>query len=99
MQERFSAPQIRRRQRGALIRNLEKRGTKNAEQVATKLQEYASQVLTAPDEYTATLQISLASHVTHYRCLYEGVQQSGFWFFTHNYIPLTTFSNQFYYRR
>ena len=75
MQARFSAPQIRRRQRGALIRNLEKRGTKKAEQVAAKLQEYASQMLTTPDEYTATLQISLASHVTHYRCLYEGAQQ------------------------
>jgi transposase len=75
MQERFSAPQIRRRQRGALIRNLEKRGTKKAEQVAAKLQEYASQVLTTPDEYTATLQISLASHVTHYRCLFDGAQQ------------------------
>ena len=75
MQERFSAPQIRRRQRRALIRNLEKRGTKKAEQVAAKLQEYASQVLTTPDEYTATLQISLASHVTHYRCLFEGAQQ------------------------
>jgi transposase len=75
MQERFSAPQIRRRQRSALIRNLEKRGTKKAEQVAAKLQEYASQVLTTPDEYTATLQISLASHVTHYRCLFDGAQQ------------------------
>jgi hypothetical protein len=32
-------------------------------------------VLTTPDEYTATLQISLASHVTHYRCLFEGAQQ------------------------
>jgi transposase len=31
MQERFSAPQIRRRRRGTLIRNLEKRGTKKAE--------------------------------------------------------------------
>jgi len=75
MQERFSAPQIRRRQRGALIRNLEKRGTKKAEQVAAKLQEFASQVLTAPDEYTATLQISLANHVNHYRCLFDGAQQ------------------------
>jgi transposase len=75
MQERFSARQIRRRQRGALIRNLEKRGTKKAEQVAAKLQQYASQVLTTLDEYAATLQISLASHVTHYRCLFEGAQQ------------------------
>jgi transposase len=75
MQERFSAPQIRRRQRGALIRNLEKRGTKKAEQVAAKLQEYASQVLTTPGEYTATLQISLASHVNHYHCLVDGSLQ------------------------
>jgi len=75
MQARFSAPQIRRRQRPALIRTLEKRGTKKAEKVAAKLQEYASQVLTTPDEYTATLQISLASHVNHYRCLFDGAQQ------------------------
>ena len=75
MQERFSAPQIRRRQRGALVRNLEKRGTKKAEQIAATLQGYASEVLTTPGEYTATLQVSLASHVTHYRCLYDGAQQ------------------------
>ena len=75
MQERFSAPQIRRRQRGALIRNLEKRGTKKAEQVAAKRQEYASQVLTSPDEYTSTLQVSLTSNVNHYRCLFESAEQ------------------------
>ncbi|MGW8185834.1 MAG: IS110 family transposase [Desulfobacterales bacterium] len=75
MQNRFSAPQIRRRKRSVLIRNLEKRGTKKAEQAATKLQEYASQVLTTPDEYTATLQVSLASHVTHYCCLFDGAHQ------------------------
>jgi transposase len=75
MQERFSAPQIRRRQRSALIRNLEKRGIKKAEQVAAKLQQYSTQVLTTPDEYTATLQVSLASHVNHYRCLFNGAQQ------------------------
>ena len=75
MQERFSAPQIHRRQRGALIRNLEKRGTKKAEQVAAKLQEYASQVLTTPDEYTSTLQVSLTSNVNHYRCLFDSAEQ------------------------
>ena len=75
MQERFSAPQIRRRQRSALVRNLEKRGTKKTEQVAAKLQGYASQVLTTPGEYTATLQISLTSHVAHYHCLFDGAQQ------------------------
>ena len=75
MQERFSAPQICRRQRPALIRNLEKRGTKKAEQVAAKLQDYATQVLTTPDEYAATLQISLSSHVVHFHCLLDGAQQ------------------------
>ena len=75
MQERFSAPQIRRRQCPALIRNFEKRGTKKAEKVAAKLKEYATQVLTTPDEYTSTLQVSLSSHVAHFRCLLDGVQQ------------------------
>ena len=51
------------------------RGLKKPKQVASKLQEYASQVLTTPEEYTATLQISLASHVNHYRCLFEEAQQ------------------------
>ena len=75
MQERFSAPQIRRRKRPVLIQHLEKRGTKKAEQIATKLQDYATQVLTTPDEYAATLQISLANHVSHFRCLLDGTQQ------------------------
>ena len=75
MQERFSAHQIRRRKRPTLIRNLKKQGTPQAEHVADKLQQYAAQVLTTPDEYTATLQISLASHVVHYRCLLDGARQ------------------------
>jgi transposase len=75
MQERFSAPQIRRRRCPVLIRNLEKRGVKKAEQVAVKLQQYATQVLTTPDEYTATLQFSLSSHVAHFCCLLENSQQ------------------------
>jgi transposase len=75
MQERFSAPQIRRRKRSVLIRHLEKRGTKKSEQIASKLQDYATQVLTTPDEYATTLQISLANHVTHFRCLLDGAQQ------------------------
>ena len=74
MEARFSAPQIRRRQRSALIRNLATLGTKKAEKVVAKLQEYASQVLTTPDEYTATLQVSLASHVAYYSCLFDGAE-------------------------
>ena len=75
MQDRFSAPQISRRRRPTLVRNLEKVKTPKAEQVAAKLQQHAAQALTTPDEYTATLQISLASHVVHYRCLLDGAQQ------------------------
>ncbi len=75
MKERFSAPQIRRRQRATLIRTLEKLGTKKAEQVAAKLQQCAAQALTTPDEYTTTLQVSLSSHVAHYRCLLDSTQQ------------------------
>lgn len=75
MQERFSSQQIRRRRRQTLIRNLKKQGTKKAEEVAAKLQQYAASVLTTPDEYTGTLQVSLTSHVVHYRCLLDGVQQ------------------------
>jgi transposase len=75
MQDRFSAPQIRRRQRPALIRHLKKHGTPKAEQAAAMLQQYAAQVLTTPDEYTGTLQVSLASHVVHYRCLLDSARQ------------------------
>ena len=75
MQKRFSAPQIARRRRSTLTRDLMKQGTPNAEKIAVKLKQYASQVLTTPDEYTATLQVSLSSHVTHYRCLFDGAQQ------------------------
>ncbi len=75
MQERFSAIQIRRRRPSALIRVLKKQKTPKAEQVAQKLQQCAAQVLNPPDEYGATLQISLASHVTLYRCLSDDCKQ------------------------
>jgi transposase len=74
MQERFSAPQIRRRRRPTLVRNLKKQGTKKAEQVVAKLQQYAAQVLTIPDEYTDTLQVSLAIHVAQYRNFLDSAQ-------------------------
>ncbi len=74
MQERFSAPQIRRRRCATLVRNLKKQGTKKAEQVAAKLQQYAAQVLTTADEYTDTLQVCLAIHVAHYRNLLDSAQ-------------------------
>jgi len=75
MQNRFSAPQIQRRRRSTLVAQLKRLGTPNAEQVAGKLQLYAAQVLTPPDEYTATLQVSLSSHAKHYLCLLDSAEQ------------------------
>jgi transposase len=75
MQERFSARQIRCRKRAALIRNLEKQGTPKAEQAAAKLQQCAAQALNTADHYTGTLQVSLSSHVAHYRCLLDSIAQ------------------------
>jgi transposase len=75
MQERFSAQQVRRRKKDPLIRKLKRAGTPKAEEVAAKLLNYAALVLTTPDEYTATLQISLASHVKHYCCLLDSIDQ------------------------
>jgi transposase len=75
MAERFSAQQIRRRRRPTLIKRLKRWGTPDPENAAAKLQSYAAQVLTTPDEYAATLQTSLAHHINHYQCLIENVEQ------------------------
>jgi transposase len=75
MEDRFSAPQIQRRRRSTLITQFKRLGTPNAEQIAAKLQVYAAQVLTPPDEYTATLQVSLSSHAKHYHCLLDSAEQ------------------------
>jgi len=75
MENRFSTPQIRRRRRQPLIEALRRLGTPKPETAAIKLQEYGAGVLNTPDEYVATLQLSLAQHVKHYRCLQENVEQ------------------------
>jgi transposase len=75
MQNRFSSRQIRRRRRPALIEALRRLGTPKPDIAAAKLQEYATQVLTPPDEYVITLQMSLCQHVKHYRCLQESIEQ------------------------
>ena len=54
-----------------LISKLKQHGTKSPEETATKLQTYAGQVLAPADEYTATLQVSLSSHVNHLRGLID----------------------------
>lgn len=75
MQDRFSAKQICRRRRPTLIKALRRTGTPKPELAATKLQEYATQVLSPPDEYVITMQISLSQHVKHYLCLQENIEQ------------------------
>lgn len=75
MADRFSVHQIQRRRRSTLIERLRRNGTKKPEETAAKLQTYAGQVLTPPNEYIAALQISLTSHVNHFRCLLDGSEQ------------------------
>ncbi len=75
MQDRFSPKQIRRRRRHKLIEILKRLGTSKAEYTAAKLQQYAAKVLHAPVEYVDTMQLSIAQHVKHIRCLKESVVQ------------------------
>ena len=75
MEDRFSAKQLRRRRGEKLIEILRRYGTSQPEQTAAKLQGYAQQVLITPDEYIATLQLSLTQHVKHFRCLKENIGQ------------------------
>jgi len=75
MENRFSASQIRRRRRSTLIEALRGLGTPKPDCAVAKLEEYAQQVLKTPDEYVSTLQLSMAQHVKHYRCLQENIEQ------------------------
>ena len=75
MEDRFSPRQIRRRKRQKLVEILKRFGTSKAEYTAAKLQQYAAKVLHAPVEYVDTMQLSLAQHVKHIRCLKESVAQ------------------------
>jgi transposase len=75
MENRFSARQVHRRRRSTLIEALRRLGTPKPDCAAATLQHYAHQVLHAPEEYVGTLQLSLAHHVTHYRCLQENSGQ------------------------
>lgn len=75
MQARFSAKQIRRRKKDKLIETLRRYGTSQPEQTADQLHQYATQVLITPDEYIGTLQLSLAQHINHFRCLEDNVGQ------------------------
>ena len=74
MEDRFSPSQIRRRRRQKLIEIPKRFGTSKPESTAAKLQQYAAQVLHTSVEYISTLQLSLAQHVKHLRCLHESVE-------------------------
>jgi transposase len=75
MEDRFSPKQIRRRKREKLIEILKRFGTSKAEETADRLQQHATQVLHTPADYIDTLQLSLAQHVKHLRCLQESIDQ------------------------
>ena len=75
MEDRFSPKQVRRRKRQKLIEILKRFGTSKAQETAFNLQQYAAKVLHTPVEYVDTLQLSLAQHDKHIRCLQEGVAQ------------------------
>ena len=75
MENRFSAPQIRRRKRKTLIGALSRLATPKPDFAAAKLQEYTQQVLNTPNQYVETFQLSVANHVRHYRCLQESIGQ------------------------
>jgi hypothetical protein len=75
MQDRFSAKQISRRRQKTLVAILWRHGTSNAAGTAAKLKKHASQVLTPSVEHIDTLQISLAGHVRHFKCLKENINQ------------------------
>jgi len=75
MEDRFSPRQIRRRKQPKLIELLRRYGIKKPEDTAKKLQSYASCVLSTPNEYISTFQLSLTQHVKHFRCLRESIKQ------------------------
>ena len=75
MENSFSAQQIRRRKRSTLCNILKRYGTADPEATAAKVQTHGAQVLTTQNQYTATLQSSLAHHINLYRCLLENTEQ------------------------
>jgi len=75
MADRFSPAQIRRRKRQKLIDTLRRYGTVKTEVSADKLQLYAAHVLNTPTEYLSALQVSLAQHIKHFKCLQESIEQ------------------------
>jgi len=75
MEDRFSPRQIHRRKQPKLIEILRRYGIKKPKDTAKKLQSYSGCVLSTPNEYISTFQLSLSQHVKHFRCLRESIKQ------------------------
>ena len=73
MEDHFSARQIARRKRDTLAGLIARAGGQLPAEKAANLQAYAATVLHAPAEYVPTMQMSLAQHVTLYRCLHDSI--------------------------
>jgi transposase len=74
MEDRFSANQIRRRRRTALIKLFARQSMQNPDRCAEKLQQYAALVLQPPENRIVALQISLKQQVKLFICLQETIQ-------------------------
>ena len=75
MEDRFSAPQIHRRQGPTLTKLLSRQGVQRPDHCVEKLQKLAAQALRPPEQHIATLQISLKQQVKLFTCLQESIQQ------------------------
>ena len=75
MEDRFSTHQIRRRRRSTLVKLFTRQAIHQPDLCAEKLQQYATQVLTPPENHIATLQLSLKQQVKLFICLQENIEQ------------------------
>ncbi|MCK5165403.1 MAG: transposase [Desulfobacula sp.] len=75
MEDRFSAPQIHRRQGPTLTKLLSRQGVQRPDRCVEKLQKLAAQALKPPEQHIATLQISLKQQIKLFTCLQESIQQ------------------------
>jgi len=75
MQDRFSPPQLQKRQDKALLKQLKATGLQQAEKAIGTLKSYSRQVLIQPLELSGLLQTSLTGEISLYRCLTTNIEQ------------------------
>jgi len=75
MEDRFSAPQIHRRQGHTLTKLLSRQGVQEPDRCVEKLQKLSAHALRPPEQHIATLQISLKQQIKLFTCLQESIQQ------------------------